>query len=442
MSHLQLNKLSLVERETIEIAQELVRIESVSNSDRSLVGDGEETAALYIKDLLEEVGLSPEYFQSAPGRGNLVCRISSGNGDPALVVHAHLDVVPAADDDWTVPPFSGVIRDGYLWGRGIVDMKGMAAMMVAVARDYARHEVTPDRDLILAFFADEETGGKYGAGWMVENHPEAFHGASEALSEIGGFSITLASGRRAYLLATAEKGIMWARLSARGLAGHASMPTADNALARLAGAVDRLANHKFPLVRTEAIEMFLAAISKDMEWQDTADDIEDLILSLGTTGRAIKAALRNTVSPSMFHSGDTENVIPSYASAVVDCRVVPGSEEAFKEEFTSIVGEDVDVDWMMALAGIEAPPTGLLVDLLASGIKEQDADGIVVPYLLPAGTDNKHLSQLGIAGYGFTPLRVPAGFDVLKQFHAPDERIPLEALMFGARVLHSVLVRR
>lgn len=433
--------MTVMESEALEFAQRLIRIESVSSSDVEEVGTGEAEAALYLKSLLEEADLAPEYFESRPGRGNLVCRIRSGNAMPALVVHAHLDVVPAAPEDWTVPPFAGRIQDGYLWGRGAADMKGMAAMMVAVARDLHRESVVPHRDIVLAFFADEETGGRHGARWMVEHHPDAFDGATEALSEIGGFTISLPTGRRAYMLATAEKGMAWAKLRATGTAGHASMPSADNALSALALALARIANHRFPIVRSEAVDTFFSTVRADMG-RDTAGIADDsaLLAELGSVGRIVDAALRNTASPTVIHGGYKENVIPHEAHAIVDCRLLPGTEATFKTEFRELVGPDIEVEWMTSLPAVQAPHDGPLVDSIKRAVGREDPDAIVAPYLVPAGTDNKHLSKLGIAGYGFTPLPVPAGFDVLAQYHAADERIPVQALVNGVRMLRRIIV--
>ncbi|MGE0214478.1 M20/M25/M40 family metallo-hydrolase [Mycolicibacterium sp.] len=433
---------SEIEVEALRFAQELIRIPSVSSRDPAAGGDGESEAARYIKTLLEDVGLAPMLFESAPGRGNLVCRLRSDSDLPALVVHAHLDVVPAAAEGWSVPPFAGRVQDGYLWGRGAADMKGMAAMMVAVARDLARSSVAPHRDIILAFFADEETGGRYGAHWMVENHPELFADATEALSEIGGFTISLPTGRRVHLLATAEKGMAWATLRATGTAGHASMPSADNAVCTLAGAVARIAQHRFPVVRSEPVDAFLSAMRAEMDWAEAevGGDAATMVAALGSVGRVVDTALRNTATPTVFHGGHKENVIPRDAHAIVDCRLLPGSEEDFKAEFTSVVGAGVDVEWTISLPAVQAPLNGPLVEAIRRSVTGECPDDIVAPYLVPAGTDNKHLSALGIAGYGFTPLPVPADFDVLAQYHATDERIPVAALTTGTRLLRRIFL--
>jgi acetylornithine deacetylase/succinyl-diaminopimelate desuccinylase-like protein len=425
-----------LEQETIEIARDLIRIESVNTGDPATIGDGEERAARYVRDRLDEVGISGEFVLPTPGRGSLVVRIPGRDRSVgALLVHAHLDVVPVDAADWSVPPFAAEIHDDgghgeVLYGRGAVDMKGFAGTVVAVARALARSGVVPRRDLVLAFLADEEAGGVWGAKWLVENRPELFAGVTEAIGEVGGFSVPLPGGaRRAYLLATAEKGAGWLRLRARGAAGHASHPGPDTAVLRLARAVAALGEHRFPVERTDATAPFLAALAEITGQDDPEHALHGLVA----------AGLRHSAVPTMLAAGYKLNVIPGEAVADVDTRVVPGGEAAFRREVERIVGQDVSVEWVLSNAPVVAPVDGPLVETVREAVAHDDPDGLVVPYLLPASTDNKNFSQLGIAGYGFTPLRVPAGFDAFGQFHAVDERVPLTALRFGARVVHRIL---
>jgi acetylornithine deacetylase/succinyl-diaminopimelate desuccinylase-like protein len=424
-----------LEQETIEIARDLIRIESVNTGDPATIGDGEERAARYVRDRLAEVGVSGEFVLPTPGRGSFVVRIPGRDRSAgALLVHTHLDVVPVDAADWSVPPFAAEIREDdrhgeVLYGRGAVDMKGFAGTVIAVARELARSGVVPRRDLVLAFLADEEAGGVWGAKWLVENRPELFAGVTEAIGEVGGFSVPLPTAhdgvRRAYLLATAEKGAGWLRLRARGAAGHASTPGADTAVLRLARAVVALGEHRFPVERTDATTPFLAAFS-ELTGQDALPGLVD-------------AGLRHSAVPTMLAAGYKLNVIPGEAVADVDTRVVPGGEAGFRREVERIVGEYVDVEWAQLNAPVVAPVDGPLVETVRAAVAHDDPDGVVVPYLLPASTDNKSFSRLGIAGYGFTPLRVPDGFDAFGQFHAVDERVPLTALRFGARVMRRIL---
>lgn len=431
-----------LERETIGFVRDLIRIESVNTGDLATIGDGEARAARYVQDKLAEVGISSEYAEPTPGRGSVVARLAGS--DPArgaLVVHAHLDVVPVNAADWTHPPFGAEVHEDVLYGRGAVDMKGFAGTVLAVARAFRREGVVPQRDLVLAFFADEEAGGVWGARWLVEHRPEWFAGATEAVSEVGGFSVPVDGTKRAYLLATAEKGIGSATLRARGNAGHASRPTADNAVARLARAVVALADHRFPVERTEATDAFLSAFG-ELTGRDLAGagaDLERELDRLGFVGDIVAAGLRNTASPTMLAAGYKTNVIPGEALAEVDVRVLPGCAETLQEEIERLVGADVAVEWGRWVPPIAAPADAPFVATLRAAVAADDPDGVVVPYLLPASTDNKHLARLGIAGYGFAPLRVPDGFDAFGLFHAVDERVPLEALRFGARVTERML---
>lgn len=419
-----------LEIEALEHIRALIRIDSVNTGEAATIGDGETRAALYVKKHLDEVGYDTVLVEPRPGRASVIARLTGSDPDAgALIAHAHLDVVPVAAEDWTHPPFGAEIHDGILYGRGAVDMKDFAGMLLAVARAFRRDGVVPRRDLIFAFFADEEAGGVWGARWIVENRPELFAGATEALSEVGGFSIPLPDDRRAYLVATAEKGVTTATLTARGRAAHGSRPTADNAVVRVAQAVAAVGAHRFPVARTATLERFLDLYAR------AGGDVDDL----GFAASLIDAGSRNTASPTVLAAGGKANVIPASASAVLDVRVVPGHAEAVREQLAALVGDDIEITWARDIPAIEAPADGRLVDVLQSAVSAEDPDGTVVPYLLPASTDNKHLSRLGIRGYGFVPLRVPAGFDVFAQFHAADECVPVEALHFGARVTARVL---
>ncbi len=427
------------ENEVVQLCSELIRIDSVNTGDPATIGDGEARAARYIQAKLEEVGYRTTYLEATPGRGNVICRLPGA--DPtrgALLVHGHVDVVPADAAEWTVDPFSGAVQDGCVWGRGAVDMKDMVAMTVAVARDFKRRGVVPPRDLVFSFMSDEEAGGYFGAYWLVENHPELFDGVTEAISEVGGFSVSLDDRRRAYLVAAAEKGVAWATLKATGKAGHGSMIAEDNAVTRVAAAVARLGTHEFPLTRTKTVDAFLASITELTGLEFPEDDLEGAIGKLGSISRIVNATLRNTANPTMLQAGYKANVIPSTAQATVDCRVLPGSEEHFKEQIAEIVGEGIDIEWVIS-PPLEYPFEGNLVDAMKAALGAEDPHGYPVPYMLSGGTDNKAFSLLGIAGYGFSPLRLPADFDFSALFHGVDERVPVDALTFGTRVLDRLL---
>ncbi|MBM9466080.1 M20/M25/M40 family metallo-hydrolase [Nakamurella leprariae] len=432
-------QLSIAEQEVVQLCSELIQIESVNTGDPATVGDGEARAARYIQAKLEEVGYETTYVESAPGRGNLVARLAGA--DPsrgALLVHGHVDVVPADPAEWTVHPFSGAVQDGYVWGRGAVDMKDMVAMTIAVAREFKRSGVVPPRDLIFAFMSDEEAGGLVGSQWLVDHHPELFDGATEAISEVGGFSVSLDETRRAYLVAAAEKGVGWATLRARGTAGHGSMRHDDNAVTRVAAAVARLGAHRFPITRTATVDALLASITELTGFEFPDEDLEGAVAKLGPIARMINATLRNTANPTMLKAGYKANVIPSTAEAVVDCRVLPGSEDGFREQVAELAGDDIDIEWVW-LPPLEFPFEGDLVGAMQAAVRAEDEGGVTVPYMLSGATDNKAFARLGVAGYGFAPLRLPADLDFSGLFHGVDERVPVDSLQFGVRVLDRLL---
>ena len=431
--------LRLAQDEVVSLASELIRIDTTNTGDPATVV-GERAAAEWVAEKLAEVGYETTYVESgAKGRGNVVARLAGA--DPsrgALLVHGHLDVVPADASEWSVHPFSGAVQDGYVWGRGAVDMKDMVAMTLAVARRFKRDGVVPPRDIVFAFLADEEAGGLFGAKWLVDNRPELFEGVTEAISEVGGFSITLKDDVRAYLVETAEKGIRWLKLRVRGTAGHGSMIHNDNAVAKLAAAVTKLGQHRFPVILSPSVREFLAGVSEITGLEFPEDDIEGSIGKLGALSRMIGATLRDTANPTMLSAGYKANVIPSVAEATVDCRILPGREEAFDRELAELLGPDVEREWL-GLPPVETTFDGALVDAMTASITAEDPGARVLPYMLSGGTDAKSFQQLGIRNFGFAPLKLPADLDFSGLFHGVDERVPVDALEFGVRVLDRFL---
>ncbi|MFV0460133.1 MAG: M20/M25/M40 family metallo-hydrolase [Actinomycetales bacterium] len=426
------------EDEVVDLCRDLIRIDSSNYGDGS--GPGERKAAEHVMSLLDEVGIEGELIESEPTRANVIFRLEGQ--DPsrdALVLHGHLDVVPAQAPDWQVDPFSGEIRDGMLWGRGAVDMKDMDAMMLAVIREFARTGTKPARDVVVAFFADEEAGGAKGAHWLVEHRPELFEGASEAVSEVGGFSIDVA-GQRCYLVQTAEKGIRWLRLVAEGRAGHGSQVGTDNAVTHLCEAVARIGNHQWPIEITPPVQRFLDAISEVTGLEFDRQDPSELLAQLGTTARWVGATLQNTANPTMLQAGYKHNVIPTEAAALVDCRFLAGREDELMRTITELVGDRVRIETLVQDVALDAPFDVPLTDRMAAALLAEDPDARVLPYCLSGGTDNKSMSLLGINGYGFAPLRLPADLDFSGLFHGVDERVPVDALLFGTRVMRRFLL--
>lgn len=431
---------AVAEAESVQLTSELIRIDTTNTGDPATVV-GERAAAEYVAEKLAEVGFDTTYVESgAKGRGNVFARLEGA--DPsrgALLVHGHLDAVPADPSEWSVHPLSGAVQDDYVWGRGAVDMKDMVAMTLATARRFKRDGVVPPRDIIFAFLADEEAAGDFGSQWLVRNRPELFEGATEAISEVGGFSITVKDDVRAYMIETAEKGIAWLRLRVRGRAGHGSMVHEDNAVTKLTQAVARLGTHKFPLVLTESVREFLAAMSEITGMEFDENDLDGAVGKLGAVARMVGATIRDTANPTMLSAGYKANVIPSVAEAVVDCRVLPGREAAFERELDEILGPDVEREWVAKLPAVETTFDGALVDAMTASIVAEDPGARTVPYMLSGGTDAKAFDSLGIRCFGFAPLRLPADLDFAALFHGVDERVPVDALKFGTRVLDRFL---
>ncbi|MGZ4453298.1 MAG: M20/M25/M40 family metallo-hydrolase [Nocardioides sp.] len=426
-----------VDAEVVEICRDLIRIDTSNYGDAS--GPGERKAAEYVAGLLDEVGISSRLHESAPGRTSLVAQWGDTSSDePALLIHGHLDVVPAEASDWQVDPFSGELRDDYVWGRGAVDMKDFDAMVLSVVRARQRAGRTPTRRVVLALTADEEAGGHLGAQKLIEEMPEEFDGVSDAIGEVGGFSTTI-RGRRLYLIEAAEKGMAWMRLTARGTAGHGSMINRDNAVTRLANAVARIGAHAWPVQLTPTMQTLLAAVAELVGTEATPENAESLIEEFGPAARMIGATLRHVTNPTMLGAGYKVNVIPTEASAHVDGRFLPGYEDEFFAELARLCGEGVDIDFISNQRSWESPYEGDLVDAISRSLLAEDPGAAVAPYLMSAGTDAKHFTKLGIRTYGFAPLRLPDDLDFTGLFHGVDERVPVDGLQFGARVLDRFL---
>jgi acetylornithine deacetylase/succinyl-diaminopimelate desuccinylase-like protein len=425
--------------EVAGLCSDLIRIDTSNRGDHS--GPGERAAAEYVAGLLDEVGVESTMLESHPGRASVVARIAGEDAQrPALLIHGHLDVVPADAADWRVPPFSGEITGGCVWGRGAVDMKDMDAMTLAVIRQRQREGRRPPRDIVLAFVADEEAGGKWGARWLVDNHPDLFDGVTEAIGEVGGFSVTI-GGRRLYLLQTAEKGIAWLRLTAHGTAGHGSMLQPDNAVTEIAEAVSRLGRHDWPVRLTPAVEAFLCEACDALGVEFMPDSWPQVLGKIGSLARLTGATLRNTTNPTVLNAGYKVNVVPQVASAELDGRFLPGHEEDFMSEVDNLLGPTVHREFIHHDIAVQTTFDGDLCDAMISAVISEDPAGKVVPYCLSAGTDAKSFSRLGIRCFGFAPLQLPPDLDFSGMFHGVDERVPVDALRFGVRVLDSFLDR-
>ncbi|QMU68848.1 M20/M25/M40 family metallo-hydrolase [Streptacidiphilus sp. P02-A3a] len=433
--------------EAVRFTSELIRIDT---SNRGGGDCRERPAAEYAAERLAEAGLSPLVLESAPGRANVVVRISGSEPRlPALLVHGHLDVVPAQAEDWTVPPFSGEIRDGVVWGRGAVDMKGMDAMMLAVVRAWSREGRGPRRDVVLCFTADEEDSAAAGADWLVRNHAGLFEGCTEAVGESGGYTVHTAAGQRLYPVAAGERGTGWMRLTARGTAGHGSKPNPANAVTRLSAAMTRIGGHEWPVRITPTVRAALLALGEatgvplaPAEVDDPAFDADAYLAKLDpAAAHLVVASLRNSANPTVLQAGYKTNVIPGLAVGEVDGRTLPGPGLAaeFEAAMDQLTGPDVDWSYLHRETALTAPVDTPLFAAMRAALLAHDPGAAVVPFCMSGGTDAKQFSRLGISGYGFSPLRLPPGYDFQGLFHGVDERVPTDALRFGAAVLDDFL---
>ncbi|GHJ41416.1 M20/M25/M40 family metallo-hydrolase [Streptomyces sp. TS71-3] len=427
--------------EVVRFTSELIRI------DTSNYGGGsckERPAAEYAAELLADAGLTPTLLERTPGRTNVVARIpGSDPGAPALLVHGHLDVVPAQADDWSVHPFSGEVADGVVWGRGAIDMKNMDAMILAVARHWARGGIRPRRDIVIAFTADEEASAEDGSGFLADRHAVLFEGCTEGISESGAFTLHDGQGRHIYPIAAGERGTAWLKLTARGVAGHGSRINSDNAVTRLAAAITRIGEYEWPVRLTPTVRAALTelaalyGVEADLDGADSG--VDDLIARLGHAGRLVAPTARNSANPTMLDAGYKVNVIPGEAVAHVDGRYLPGGEEEFRATLDRLTGPHVDWEFAHREIALQAPVDSPTFARMRTAIEEFAPEAHVVPFCMPGGTDAKQFSRLGITGYGYTPLKLPEGFDYHALFHGVDERVPVEALHFGVRVLDRFL---
>jgi acetylornithine deacetylase/succinyl-diaminopimelate desuccinylase-like protein len=420
------------QNEVVTICRDLIRIDTTNWDGRG----SERPAAEYVADMLAEVGISCTWLEPEEGRTSLVARISGTNpARGALLLHGHLDVVPADTDGWECDPFSGEIKDGFLWGRGAVDMKNMDAVIISVVRELLRSGRQPERDIVLAFVADEEAGGTLGARWLVDNRPDLLEGCTDAIGEVGGFSYPLPSGETAYLVETAQKGMAWMSITAEGRAGHGSAAHTDNPITKLAEAISRINNHVFPVLITPTMAQFFKQLGIEIDPARPPASLQEL----GSITGLIESAIRDTANPTEILGGNKVNVIPAVATAKIDGRFLPGRQEEFVAEIIALLGPDIRREWIVFNEALESDLSAQLFGEIEASLRMEDPAARAVPYLLSAGTDAKYFSRLGINCFGFCPLRLPPELDFWSMFHGVNERVPLGALRFAVRVMHSLL---
>ncbi|NEY36520.1 M20/M25/M40 family metallo-hydrolase [Streptomyces sp. PRKS01-65] len=430
--------------EVVTFTSDLIRIDTTNRGG----GDcRERPAAEYAAALLAQAGTEPVLLERTEGRTNVVARIEGT--DPAadaLLLHGHLDVVPAEAADWSVHPFSGEIRDGVVWGRGAVDMKNMDAMILAVVRAWARQGVRPRRDVVIAFTADEEASAEDGSGFLADRHAALFEGCTEGVGESGAFTFHDGAGRQLYPIAAGERGTAWLKLTARGRAGHGSKVNRDNAVTRLAAALGRIGAHQWPLRLTPTVRAALAELAAlyGLETVGPVDPrdpegTDALLDKLGPAAALVEATVRNSANPTMMQAGYKVNVIPGEAVAYVDGRFLPGTEDEFRATLDRLTGPDVEWEFHHREVALQAPVDSPVFARMRAAVEAFAPEGHVVPYCMSGGTDAKQFSRLGITGYGFSPLKLPEDLDYQALFHGVDERVPVEALHFGVRVLDRFL---
>ncbi|MFC8694229.1 M20/M25/M40 family metallo-hydrolase [Streptomyces parvus] len=427
--------------EVVAFTSGLIRIDTTNRGG----GDcRERPAAEYVAERLADAGIEPTLLERTPGRTNVVARIPGTDPSAdALLVHGHLDVVPAEPADWTVHPFSGEVRDGVVWGRGAVDMKNMDAMVLSVVRGWARGGFRPPRDIVIAYTADEEDSAADGSGFLAEQHADLFEGCTEGISESGAFTFHAGDGLALYPIAAGERGTGWLKLTAEGRAGHGSKVNRENAVSALAAAVARIGEHEWPIRLTPTVRAAITEIAAlhgiTADLDDPGFDVAQLLGKLGPAASLVENTIRNSSNPTMLDAGYKVNVIPGHATAYVDGRMVPGGDEEFHTTLDRLTGPSVSWEFYHREQALTAPVDSPTYAKLRAAVERFDPGAHTVPYCMSGGTDAKQFSRLGITGYGFTPLKLPVGFDYQRLFHGVDERVPVDALHFGVRVLDHYL---
>lgn len=402
----------------------------------------------YIDGLLRQAGIVTRLLAKDPERPNLLARLGGRGEASPLLMYGHVDVVTTEGQKWTHPPFGGTIANGYVWGRGALDMKGGVAMMVAALLQAKSQGLRPAGDIILAIVADEEDGSDAGARFLVEQHPEQFEGVRYAIGEFGGFTMQIGD-HTFYPIMVAERQMCWMKARLKGRGGHGSIPVKGEAMARLAALLRRLDGRRLPVHITEPARMMFTHIADEMGGLAgltirlmLRPALTDPILNLlNGQARLFEPLLHNTVSPTTLSGSHKINVIPSDVEVGLDGRLLPGQRpENLVAELQDLLGSEVDLQ-VVRSDRVPQPPDMALFDTLADILREADPEGVPIPYLLAGTTDGRYFSDLGIQTYGFVPVRLPADFDFPAVIHAADERVPVEAMAFGTHAILE-LIRR
>lgn len=406
--------------------------------DTSNPGSQEREAVEYIGARLDSLGVVGEVLECSPRRSNLIARVAGTQSDlPGMVIHAHVDTVPALPTNWTHGPFSGEIDDEYVWGRGAVDMKNSIAVTLTALAELLEEGVQPARDITLVFTADEETGGECGARFLVRDHRAQFDGCGMVVGEVGGFNVPLGRRDPLFLIGTVDKGIRRYELEYVGQAGHGSMLHSDNACTGIARVVTTIPN----VMRTRVIPAAMEQLAEELAGFPVRDfdEMWDVIDRTGHLSKMLLPGLVNTVNVTRMQAGIKDNVVPGEASALLDCRFLPGAASELHDWLEDKVPDGVGMRLIRESSAVESPPEGTWFDVLRAALVSVEPTARVAPYVFSGSTDNKWFQELAVPTYGFTPLLLPPEYDFASMFHGDDERIPIRSLHFGVAVMKQLL---
>jgi acetylornithine deacetylase/succinyl-diaminopimelate desuccinylase-like protein len=436
------NNMAKIYQRPAELLQRLIQFDTTNPP-------GNETACIdYIDTLLKKAGFETTRLAKDPNRPNLITRLKGQGQAPPLLLYGHVDVVTTADQKWTHPPFAGQLVDGFIWGRGALDMKSGIAMMLSAAMRAAAENLIPAGDIVLVLLCDEEAGSEYGARYLLENHADRFSGIRYALGEFGGFTMHIGP-KRFYPIQIAEKQICWIKATVRGPGGHGARPMRGGTMSKLANLLQQLDKRRLPVRITPVARRMIETTAANMAFPKNLilrrllnPALTDTMLNLlGKTGEYLDPLLHNTVNATMVKGGDKINVIPGEISVGLDGRLLPGyGPEDMIKEIRRIIGDHVELEIVRYEPGPAEPDMGLF-DTLAGIMQDADPGAIPIPLLMPAVSDARVFSRLGIHTYGFTPMKLPPGFNFFKTVHAADERIPANAVAFGANAIYELLRR-
>lgn len=409
--------------------------------------NGERELAEDIASILRSAGYEPQLVGPEPLRQSLVLRVPGVNRDlPALLVQAHLDVVPAEPEQWSADPFAGEIRDGYVYGRGACDMKDMVAMTVATLLTWADEGIAPERDIVVALVADEEDKGDYGAAWLVAKHPDLFRGVAAAIGESGGSAHHLkahdGSTVRVYPVATAERGTLHSRVRAEGNSGHGSRPVPSNAVANLLTALTAVADYQWPIQLTPVVRAYIEQTTAALGYVEdlsTEAGVATAIEHMGEAGTVASVTIRCSATPTVLRAGYKVNVIPGVAEADIDIRCLPGTEESTMRTLDELLGDEISRRFIAKEPPTNSPLDSVWFEAMRESILRFDPDAVVVPYCMGGGTDAKAFSSLGISCYGFAPLGVDPQGREQGGVHGVDERNPVASIRIGFGILDDFL---